>query len=309
MSGENLKPDIHFFIGKGGVGKSTTSALTALYFARRGRKTLLVSMDPAHNQRDLFEADFSEKPKKVLTNLAVKEIDTDYWIHRYLSETREQIRKTYIYESAFNLQKHFKVLQFSPGMEEYALLAAFENVLHKAMDKDVIIFDMAPTALTLRFFSLPGVTLVWLEELLKLRSLICRKKEITTTIRLGNRELERDRVKQKIAALTSRHRRMNQCFVSDRTHVHLVINADRLSLSEAIRIRKRLADISIMIDRVTVNNVRSTDKTAVILKTFKPDRISMLPAATDDLVGLSSLQTYVDRHQAVLNDFMPASHQ
>jgi arsenite-transporting ATPase len=52
------------FIAKGDVEKSTTSALTALFFAYSGWKTLLVSMDPAHNQQDLFEADFSEEPKK-----------------------------------------------------------------------------------------------------------------------------------------------------------------------------------------------------------------------------------------------------
>ena len=306
MPGENLKPDIHFFIGKGGVGKSTTSALTALFFARSGRKTLLVSMDPAHNQRDLFEADFSEKPKKIGRNLAVKEVDSDYWINRYLSETREQIRKTYIYESAFNLQNHFKVLQFAPGLEEYALLLAFENVLCHGLDKDVIIFDMAPTALSLRFFSLPGVSLVWLKELLNLRDLICKKKEIISTIRIGSCELEQDRVKQKIGTLAARHTRLQQCFADDATHVHLVMNADRLSLSEAVRIHRRLADIRIAIDRVVVNKLRTDDGITAIAERFQPDRISLLPMAANDLVGLEAMQAYVEMQHAAFLDFMPA---
>ncbi|MCB2149592.1 MAG: ArsA family ATPase [Deltaproteobacteria bacterium] len=306
MFKDGLKPDIHFFIGKGGVGKSTTSALTALFFARSGRKTLLVSMDPAHNQRDLFEADFSEKPKKIGQNLAVKEVDSEYWINRYLSETREQIRKTYIYESAFNLQKHFKVLQFAPGLEEYALLLAFENVLCHGSDRDVIIFDMAPTALSLRFFSLPGISLVWLNELLTLRDLICRKKEIISKIRLGGCELERDRVKQKIGTLAARHTRLQQCFADDATHVHLVMNADRLSLSEAVRIQRRLSDIRIAIDRVVVNKLRTDDGIAAIANRFEPDRMSLLPMAENDLVGLAPLQAYVDMQRAAFRDFMPA---
>ncbi len=305
MPGDNHKPDIHFFIGKGGVGKSTTSALTALFFARSGRNTLLVSMDPAHNQRDLFEADFSEKPKKIGQNLAVKEVDSEYWINRYLSETREQIRKTYIYESAFNLQNHFKVLQFAPGLEEYALLLAFENVLRHGSDRDVIIFDMAPTALSLRFFSLPGISLVWLKELLTLRDLICKKKEIISKIRLGNCELERDRVKQKIGTLAERHTRLQQCFSGDATHVHLVMNADRLSLSEAVRIQRRLSDIRIAIDRVVVNKLRTDDGITVIAERFEPDRMSLLPMAANDLVGLEAMQAYVDMQVAAFRDFMP----
>jgi arsenite-transporting ATPase len=57
-----MKPDLQFFIGKGGVGKSTTSAITAVHHARNSRDTLLVSLDPAHNQRDIFQQDFSETP-------------------------------------------------------------------------------------------------------------------------------------------------------------------------------------------------------------------------------------------------------
>ena len=178
-----MQPQIHFFIGKGGVGKSTVSALTALHFAQSGLDTLLVSMDPAHNQGDLFEVDLREKPRKILKSLHVKEVDVDFWIGKYLAETREQLRKSYLYQSAFNLQTHFKVLQYSPGLEEYALLMAFEAVLRQEADKDAIIFDMAPTALSLRFFSLPGITLLWLAELLKLRNLICQKKEIISLSR------------------------------------------------------------------------------------------------------------------------------
>ena len=149
-----MKPQLLFFIGKGGVGKSTTSALTSVHLASHPHKTLLVSMDPAHNQRDIFDQNFSEKPMHVSEHLMVKEVDTDFWIEKYLKETTDQIKETYKYESAFNLQNYFNVLQFSPGLEEYALLLAFEDTLKKYGDQDFIVLDMAPTALTLRFFSL-----------------------------------------------------------------------------------------------------------------------------------------------------------
>ena len=162
----------HFFIGKGGVGKSTVSALTAVKLSAAGRNTLLVSMDPAHNQRDIFQLDFSGQARQVMPGLTVKEVDLGYWMTTYLKNTETQLKKAYSYQSAFNIQNYFDVLKYSPGLEEYAMLLAFEDTLAGAAEQDDIVFDMPPTALTIRFFSLPFITLIWLKELLKLRQLL-----------------------------------------------------------------------------------------------------------------------------------------
>ena len=286
-------PQLLFFIGKGGVGKSTSSALTAVYLASQPYKTLLVSMDPAHNQCDIFEQDFSEKPKKVSETLMVKEVDTDLWIERYLKETTNQIKETYRYESAFNLQNYFNVLQFSPGLEEYALLLAFEDTLHKYGDQDFIVFDMAPTALTLRFFSLPFITLIWLEELLKLRSEIYRKKEIISKIKIAGIEIEQDRVKAKLQSLIGNYEHLQEHFLSDTTRVNLVMNNDKLSFSEAFRIRKKLTDISIVIDRIVINKLKADENTTGIEKEFRDQKIARLRLAPEGLTGYEVLQDYI----------------
>jgi arsenite-transporting ATPase len=288
-----MKPQLLFFIGKGGVGKSTSSALTSIYLASKPHKTLLVSMDPAHNQCDIFEQDFSEKPKPVSETLMVKEVDTDFWIEKYLKETTDQIKETYRYESAFNLQNYFNVLQFSPGLEEYALLLAFEDTLHKYIDHDYIVFDMAPTALTLRFFSLPFITLIWLEELLKLRSAIYKKKEIISKIKIAGREIEQDRVKAKLESLIGNYEHLQEHFMADTTKVNLVMNNDKLSFSEAFRIRKKLADIGIVIDRVVINKLKEDENTPEIENEFKDQKIAKLRLAPEGLTGYDVLKDYV----------------
>jgi arsenite-transporting ATPase len=298
-----MKPQLVFFIGKGGVGKSTTSALTAVYLASKSHKTLLVSMDPAHNQRDIFEQNFSEKPKKVSETLMVREVDTDFWIEKYLKETTDQIKETYKYETAFNLQNYFNVLQFSPGLEEYALLLAFEDTLHNYSDRDFIVFDMAPTALTLRFFSLPFITLIWLEELLTLRSQIYKKKEIISKIKLAGREIEQDRVKAKLESLIGNYEHLRQHFLSDTTKVNLVMNNDKLSFSEAFRIRQKLLDINIPVDRIVINKVEPSDSTERIEYEFKAQKITRFPFLAGGLSGYAALMDYMAKNANVFQDF------
>jgi arsenite-transporting ATPase len=297
-----MKPRLLFFIGKGGVGKSTTSALTSIYLSSKPFRTLLVSMDPAHNQRDIFDQDFSEKPKHVSEMLMVKEVDTDFWIEKYLKETTDQIKDTYKYESAFNLQNYFNVLQFSPGLEEYALLLAFEDTLHKYRDRDYIVFDMAPTALTLRFFSLPFITQIWLEELLKLRRAIYKKKEIISKIKIAGREIEQDRVKAKLKSLIGTYEHLQQHFLSETTVVNLVMNNDKLSFSEAYRIRQKLADIGIQVDRIVVNKLNENESTAEIEREFREQKIGKLQLAPGGLTGYGVLKDYIEAHVEVFQE-------
>jgi arsenite/tail-anchored protein-transporting ATPase len=301
-----MKPELHFFVGKGGVGKSTCSALAGLFLAAAGRKTLLVSMDPAHNQQDIFETVFSERPQRVGDRLSVKEVDTRRWMTRYLRQTREHVRKTYLYQSAFNLQDHFKVLEFSPGLEEYALLMAFEDVCARSGDWDTILFDMAPTALSLRFFALPAVTLVWLEKLLSLRRQICEKKEIISLIRIGRKEIERDPVKHTLGQMIERHRGLRSRFLSDAARIHLVVNSDRLSLSESIRIRDGLDRQAMAIDSLVVNKAEGAADTDRIADALGIDRISRFPRAPAPLIGPAALNAYLAAHPEAFYGFLPS---
>jgi len=294
-----MKPELQFFIGKGGVGKSTMSAITAVHLSRNSRDTLLVSLDPAHNQRDIFQQDFSEKPKKVDNHLAVKEVDTEYWIEKYLKETEKTIKQTYSYESAFNLQNYFNVLQFSPGLEEYALLLAFENIIRTFDDKDIIIFDMAPTALTLRFFSLPFITLIWLEELLKLREKIYAKKEIISEIKIGRKEIQQDKVKAKLQILIQEYGHLPDRFKSDATQINLVMNNDKLSFSEAFRIKKKLNDIGIQIDSVLINKSQSKEVPDEVRNEFSHHKITLFPFSPKSILGYKALNEYIDENNGI----------
>jgi arsenite-transporting ATPase len=296
-----MKPELHFFIGKGGVGKSTTSALCALQAAQAGHDTLLVSMDPAHNQCDIFRRNFSESPTAVAEHLTVKEVDGDYWIDRYLKDTEKQIQRAYGYHTAFNLQSCFNVLRFSPGLEEYALLLAFENILHASIQKELIIFDMPPTALSLKFFSLPFITLVWLEELMKLRKKIYAKKEIISKIKLGHKIIEQDKVLAKLEQLILLHGHVRDHFISPATRINLVLNNDRLSSAEAIRIKKRLDDIGIPVWRLVINKVINQDGDARLSDGLEIGNVIRFPFSDAGLCGPDVLNDYLQKHGRIFS--------
>jgi arsenite/tail-anchored protein-transporting ATPase len=224
---------ILFFLGKGGVGKSTVSSLTAVHLANQNRKVVLTSLDPAHNLSDIFETEFSDKPIELATGLQIIEIDQDKWIKKYLKESQQQFSKAYSYLTTFSLESNFSVMQYAPGIEEYALLLAFHQIVEKYKNVDYLLFDMPPTALALKFFALPQLSLLWLEKLLGLRKEIAKKKKIISTLQLGRESLERDRVMQNIEKQIAFWSGLKNIFLNDKkTFPLLVQNPDKLSQKE-----------------------------------------------------------------------------
>src|SRR6185312_3769485 len=88
-------PELAFFIGKGGVGKTTvSSAYAAAYAARHPRKkVLLLSTDPAHNLADIFEVKLGEKPVRVRSkgSLFLWQIDAEKHFRAFLKPYREAL--------------------------------------------------------------------------------------------------------------------------------------------------------------------------------------------------------------------------
>ena len=291
-----MSTGLHFFIGKGGVGKSTTSALTALHLAQSGHRTLLVSLDPAHNQRDIFETAFAEKPTLVRPRLAVREIDVDRWVQDYLKESSALLKKAYAYQSAFNLQRHFNILKFAPGLEEHALLLAFDDTVRRNSHMNDILFDMPPTALTLRFFSLPSITCLWLQELLDLRTRIYAKKAIVSKIKLKSFAIEQDKVRDRLQTLIEDSGRHRSLFTDAATDINLVLNNDPLSRSEAERICVKLKDIDMTVTRLILNKCDPQDAQDGLHRALKAYRVRRFPLSRTRLTGLAALEDYLLHH-------------
>lgn len=291
----------YFLMGKGGVGKSTSAALTAVFLAQRGYRVLLVSMDPAHNQSDIFERQLGDAPVDMLPGLQVMEIDQELWIRTYLKNVHLQISRTYAYLTAFSLKKYFEVIKHSPDLEEYALMLAFDQIRTDYADRDYLIFDKPPTALSLKFFNLPVLSLVWIEHLLALRQEIIRKWELITRIKLPGKEIETDKVLQRIEVQRRQYLALKALFEgAEQTRIFLVLNPDKLSHAESLRIFEALRVIDIQLFS-TIYNKRPDDAAcAAVPSVFAAIPMINLPYSDVPLIGLSNLRRFLSVNGNIL---------
>ena len=296
-----------YLLGKGGVGKSTAAALISVGLAERNCRVLLVSLDPAHNLSDIFEKPFKDQPAAISPHLLVMELDQQRWIKKYLQDVRKEILQTYRYLTAFNIDGYLNVMQFAPGLEEYALLLAFQHIAEKYADFDVIVFDMPPTALSLRFFGLPALSLVWIEALLKMRKEIIRKKEMITRIKLGKQEVEQDKVLKRIMERQSSYEALRAVFKDPRkTRIHLVLNPDVLSLSESRRIVQTLKELDMPVAQILVNKIRPGLSDARFDGELAGIPVAGIPSCQTQLIGLQRLHHFLETQGDFLKEVIPA---
>jgi len=144
------------FGGKGGVGKTTCSATTALHYASLGRKTLIISSDLTPSLSDIFEMEVgpTEKPVKGIENLYALEISPDEVMKRWKEKFGPEI-----YEAASTLidMEYDEIIDYvaiAPGIQEEFML---DYILERVKDGryDLIVWDTAPAGDTLRLLDLP----------------------------------------------------------------------------------------------------------------------------------------------------------
>lgn len=251
--------DSVFFLGKGGVGKTTLSSALALALARHGKRVLVASLDPAHNLGDSLKVKLDGEPKNVEKNLDALEVNLAWWVDKYLEESREQLKLNYSYNMTLNLDSFFGILKYSPGTEEYAVLWAIEDIHSRlAPSYDFVVFDTPPTALSLRFLSMPTISGLWVAELTKLRERILKDRQ--TIVRLdpdspvakGTVDKSDDKVYGKLGSIRTRLAALEVLF-SKHSFMNIVVNPDQLSMYEALRIKDELERLGIPLSALCLN--------------------------------------------------------
>src|SRR2546426_2404380 len=150
------------YTGKGGVGKTSVAAATALLCAERGQRTLVISTDVAHSLADSFDLLLGGEPTLIAANLWGQESDVYYNVRRYWGTVQRYVQSVFRWRGLDDvLAEEMTVL---PGMDELSsLLWIAEH--HDSGKYDVIVVDAAPTGETVRLLSLPEAGRWWLERI------------------------------------------------------------------------------------------------------------------------------------------------
>lgn len=154
------------FAGKGGLGKTTLSAITAVWLARRGKRVIVFSTDPQASLSDIFETDiFGKGEVKLAENLYALEIDADKKVEEYQREIRGKIIAKYG-DIPEEIEDYIRGSSSQPAMSESATFDAMMDLIMGG-DYDYYIFDMMPHGHAIRFLSMASLLDTWINKVFK----------------------------------------------------------------------------------------------------------------------------------------------
>ncbi|WP_226674845.1 ArsA family ATPase [Rossellomorea aquimaris] len=167
---ELLQKSVIFVGGKGGVGKSTTASALAVMYAKMGKKTLIISTDPAHNLGDIFHQEIKGYKTPLQENLWGIEINPGNETRQYIKGVKGNLKGMVKANMVNEVHRQIDMAASAPGAEEAALFDRIVSIiLEEGNDFDKIIFDTAPTGHTIRLLSLPELMGVWMDGMLERR--------------------------------------------------------------------------------------------------------------------------------------------
>ena len=242
--------------GKGGVGKTTVAAATAVASADAGHRTLITSTDPAHSLADAFSLDLGSDPTPVTSGLDGQQIDTQAQLNRYWGSIRHQIMEVLDWGGAAGIEAE-EFLVF-PGMDElFALLEVNRHA--RSGVYDVIVVDCAPTAETLRLLSLPEVLSWYFEKVMPTERRLMRAARPILT-RLTDLPIPEDDVFASAHTVFEGVESVRELMASpDVTSARLVVNPEKMVIDEARRTYSYLGLFGYGVDGVIVNRVLPTE--------------------------------------------------
>jgi arsenite-transporting ATPase len=241
------------YTGKGGVGKTSVAAATALQASLAGKKVLVMSTDPAHSLADVFDTEIGQDPKEMASGLWAQEMDHTSMIEENWSAIQGYMTTLFEWQGADTLAA--EELAMLPGMDElFGLLMVRRH--NQEGRYDALILDAAPTGETLKLLSLPDHMNWYVEKIFPIqrraaklvRPFASRARTLPplpedSVFAAGQRFYETIASVEEI--LTDR----------DSASVRLVLNAEKMVIAEARRAYTYLNLYDYGVDALVVNRL------------------------------------------------------
>ena len=245
-----MKKRILLLTGKGGVGKTTCAAATALKAAEMGYRTLVMSSDPAHSLADALDKKLGPEPQEILPNLHAQEVDLYYSMKKYWGNIRELLLLVFKWQGINEIAA--EELAAIPGMGEASALLWLDLFYHSDA-YDLIVIDSAPTGETLTFLTLPQATEWWLTKAFPFQKLAIQSVGFAVRKTTG---IPLDKGYNELKALFEKLQEIHAVLSNPEiSSIRLIMNPEKMVIEEARRAYTYLQLYGYGVDSVIVNRV------------------------------------------------------
>ncbi|MBI5034121.1 MAG: ArsA family ATPase [Chloroflexi bacterium] len=305
---------ILLYTGKGGVGKTSVAAATALRCADLGYRTIVVSTDAAHSLADSFDLTIGNEPIEIAPRLKGQEIDVLHQMQRYWGTVQDWVSTVLAWRGMDEMiADEASIL---PGMDEIASLLQIVY-LYDTNDYDVIIIDCAPTGETLRLLSLPEVAEWYLLHIFPLQRQTAKLAgpllRSLTDLPIPDEKIF-DSIKDLIVQFGRMHELLTKHTLSS---VRIVLNPEKMVIKEAQRTYTYLNLFGYSTDAIVSNRIipasvgdgyfsawkgAQTRYGNLVEEAFSPLPIFKVPLMDQEVVGVEMLRKMA---QAIYGDQDP----
>jgi len=287
---------IILYLGKGGVGKTTIAAATAVRSAKMGKRTLVVSTDLAHSLADCLNTPLASHPKELSPNLWAQEVNVLDEMRRGWSKVQDAMSKVLRKQGLDEVMS--EELALIPGMDE---IVSLTNIYRNAREGnfEVVIIDAAPTGETVRLLSMPD-TFQWYVGRITSSAALNLARPLIKAVMPSAEILDA------VQLLSERVKTLREVLSNpDISSYRPVVNPERMVIKETLRAETYLALFGYPIDAVICNRIlpsgnyqdtfmqelyQNQEKLRhQIHQTFAPLPIWEAPYYSHEILGISQL--------------------
>jgi arsenite-transporting ATPase len=305
------------FTGKGGVGKTSVAAATAVRCAKAGYRTVIMSTDPAHSLGDSFDVELGSDATKIADNLWAHEVSSLHEMQRHWVKLHEYAVEVFATQGLDEVIA--EEVANPPGMDEIASLMWIKHYAQRA-EHDVLVVDCAPTGETLQLLTFPDAAKWWLDKIYPWQRRAMRIARPVLQPMIGM-PLPSDEIYASLKDLLLDLGGMRKVLTDPgTTSVRIVLNLEKMVVKEAKRAYTYLSLFGYVTDAVIVNRLlpgelhdelfqkwqRIHERYRVeVEQSFAGIPILNVPLFDREVVGTSMLSRMA---QAVYGDRDPAEH-
>jgi arsenite-transporting ATPase len=275
-------PDRRYIMygGKGGLGKTTFSAATAYYLAKKGKRVLVFSVDPQASLSDIFERDiFGKGNIEIMPNLYACEVDADRRIADYQEEIRQKIISMYgMKKIPEEIESYIKASSAEPAMEESAIFDAVVDIVVKG-DFDYYIYDLVPLGHALYYLSMASIYDAWLEKITALREQMREYDKAISTMK-REEDTETDEIYNELMYIKNRIGTSSKIMTdTKRTAFFFVVNPEEMTIVDTEKAAQLFARYDVPLAGYVVNRVINRDLLSENIPGYLRNRIDMQASA------------------------------